>query len=55
MEGRELGGITWGEITDIGDGDGSRNHIAMYVPSNNPVCSLHVSRNLKCNNIYTKK
>ena len=40
--GRELGGITWGEMPDIGDG-GAANHTAMCVP-----------QNLKCNKIRIK-
>ena len=53
IEGRELrewGGITWGEMPDIGDG-GMRQQATlpgMYL-CNNPACSAHAPQNLKYN------
>ena len=43
-------GITWGEMPNIGVGDGgSKPHCHLY---NNPACSSHVPQNLKCSKIY---
>ena len=46
------GGITGGEMPDIGDGEmETANHLPCMYLCNNPACFAHVPQNLKCNKI----